>query len=244
MSKSLSPVVVRRLGHYVYLLVDPRDMNIFYVGKGKGVRAIYSSQGTKNAKVRTRIAAIKLAGLEPNLEILVHNLPNERAAFQVECAAIDLLGLDQLDNKVRGHGSVEFGRTTLRDLVARYEASEVKIAHPAILIRINQLYRYGMSAVELYDATRGVWKISPKKHDVKLAFAVYKGIVKEVYEIADWFQAGSTFSTRDAQGLKSPERWEFVGRVASAKIRRQYVNKSVKNYLKFGLQSPVVYVNC
>ena len=33
------------LGHYVYALMDPRDMVIFYVGKGQGSRATAHIRG-------------------------------------------------------------------------------------------------------------------------------------------------------------------------------------------------------
>jgi hypothetical protein len=46
-----------------------------------------------------------------------------------------------------------------------------------------------MTPVELYDATRGVWRVNPSRHKAKYAFAVYEGIVKEVYEIKAWFPA-------------------------------------------------------
>lgn len=244
MRQLLSPIVTRKLGHYVYLFLDPRDGQIFYVGKGRSNRVLESLYRNDSSSVAKRVAAIRRAGQEPIVEILTHNLPTERVALHVEQAVIDVLGLTRLDNRVRGHGSKDFGRATLADVAGRYEASKVTISHKAMLIRINQLYRYGMSAVELYDATRGVWKVGSRRDDARLAFAVYHGIVKEVYVIAKWFPAGTTFSSREESGLMDTDRWEFVGRVASAGIRRKYLNKSVTHHLKPGLQSPIVYINC
>ncbi|MHB8339589.1 MAG: hypothetical protein ACYDB7_00205 [Mycobacteriales bacterium] len=36
---NFSPLAQEALGWYVYLLSDPRDQQIFYVGKGRGGRA-------------------------------------------------------------------------------------------------------------------------------------------------------------------------------------------------------------
>jgi uncharacterized protein len=54
---------------------------------------------------------------------------------------------------------------------------------PALLIRINQLFHYGMTPIELYDATRGIWRIGPAREKVELALAVFQGIVREVNRI-------------------------------------------------------------
>jgi hypothetical protein len=43
-----------------------------------------------------------------------------------------------------------------------------------------------------YEATRGVWKVGPRREDVNFALAIYKGVVIEVFEIHDWHPAGST----------------------------------------------------
>jgi len=37
--------VARKLGHYVYVYTDPRDGRVFYVGKGKGQRALALIKG-------------------------------------------------------------------------------------------------------------------------------------------------------------------------------------------------------
>ena len=52
---------------------------------------------------------------------------------------------------------------------ARCAAKEAAIQDPSVLIRINRLFRYGMSPVELYDATRGMWRIGEKRMRVELA---------------------------------------------------------------------------
>ena len=100
-----------------------------------------------------------------------------------------------------------------------------------------------MSPVELYDATRGMWVMGPKREQVRYAFAVYEGVVKEVYEVKAWFPAGSTFMTRDRSPAPDKHRWEFVGTIAEPTIRDKYINKTVRAYFSKNSQNPIRYVN-
>jgi hypothetical protein len=128
------------------------------------------------------------------------------------------------------------------DVVAHYSHKPAKIKEPGILIRINKLYRYGMSPVELYDATRSAWKVGPRRDDAKLAFAVYEGVIREAYKITGWFEAGSTYAHQHAgRAVSRPGRWEFVGVIADDRIRKRYVNRFVG--FAPGAQNPVSYVN-
>jgi hypothetical protein len=236
--------VVQKLGHYVYLYVSPLDNKVFYVGKGKGSRALAHLEYADNKNVGKRIREIQRAGKEPRIEILAHALPSADVALRIETAAIDLLGLSDLTNQTSGWKSSELGRAALDDLIAKYTRQKAKITEPAILIRINQLFRFGMEPVELYDATRGIWKIGEDRNKAEYAFAVYQGVIREAYSIAQWLPAGSTFSTRENhEDFVGSDRWEFVGKVADAEIRNRYVNKFVGHLFPYGFQSPIKYVN-
>lgn len=113
-----------------------------------------------------------------------------------------------------------------------------------ILIRINKLYRYGMTDAELYDATRSAWRVGPKRDRAQYALSVFEGVVREVYRITQWLPAGSTFNIRrDRRGITAPDRWEFVGTVADDRIRRRYVNRYVGHLFTQGAQNPISYVN-
>ena len=41
---SFSPITQERIGSYVYMLIDPRDNKIFYVGEGQGNRVFDHEQ--------------------------------------------------------------------------------------------------------------------------------------------------------------------------------------------------------
>ena len=121
----------------------------------------------------------------------------------------------------------------------------VEILDPVVLIRINQLYRPGMSAEALYEATRAAWKVGERRKGAKYALSVYDGVVREVYAIDDWLRAGSTpYRTRLPQEVAIPGRWEFTGVVASDEIRNGYRGRSVARYFERGNANPILYVTC
>jgi hypothetical protein len=246
MLDSIPPYVGERLGFYVYLYIDPRTDEPFYVGKGQGDRALAHLRDDNESLKVKRIKEIQASGLEPRIDILVHELASEKAAFGIEAAVIDAIGRGKLTNAVRGWGTGKVGRMPLKDLVALYGASPVEVVHPVLLIRINQLYRYGMEEAELYEITRGTWKLGRKRERAQFAFAVFHGVVRAVFEIESWHPGRTTpYQIRAFDDpIPRPGRWEFVGKPAEESIRVQYVGRSVQNYFTKGLQSPVVYINC
>ena len=120
------------------------------------------------------------------------------------------------------------------------EPRGVIVREPALLVTINQLYRDDMSAEELYEATRGVWVLGPRREQVELVLAVFKGIVREVYRIERWLPAATlVYRTRsDIPAYRGSCRWEFEG-VAATDVRDRYIGEWVGR----GGQNPVRYVN-
>jgi hypothetical protein len=241
----IQPAVARKLGHYVYLYVNPLDDSVFYVGKGKGARALSHLDDNEKRDVAEAIREIRASGAEPRIEVLAHGLPSADVALQVEAAAIDLLGLPNLANAVRGWRGAKFGRMPLDELAAHYTRRKANIREPGILIRINKLYRYGMSDADLYDATRSAWKVGRRRREqAKFAFAVFEGVVREVYSITKWLPGGSTFNVRwKGRATQREDRWEFVGTIATAPIRDRYINRYVGHLFTQGAQNPISYVN-
>lgn len=230
------------LKNYVYLYIDPRSNEVFYIGRGVGDRAFAHLEEKDESPKVARILELNEAGIEPRIDILRHGLTVNEAAL-VEAAAIDLIGTAQLTNKVRGFHSSSFGRISTDDLIAVHSAVEAGITHKVLLITINQLYHSNMSAQELYEVTRGVWILGERRNRVEYAFAVFRGVVREVYRIHAWHPAGTTtYETRDAGELRDDDRWEFDGEIA-ADVRDQYVGKSVRGYFGKSNQNPARYVN-
>jgi uncharacterized protein len=236
--------VARRLGYYVYLYIDPRNERVFYVGKGCGERALAHLSEVGESRKVSVLEELSPEGLAPRIDILAHNLPTEETALRLEAGIIDLLGLDNLTNLMRGWRSLEWGRVSLAELVTYYGAQPVEVIDSALLIRINRLYRHGMSERELHEATRGVWKLGERRNSAQFAMAVFEGIDREVYAIETWHRAGTlTYTTREREDVDVRDRWEFRGRVASEPIRSRYPFRSVAAYFKRGQQNPIVYVN-
>ena len=226
------------LKSYVYVYIDPRNGEPFYIGKGIRNRLFsHLDDQSENEKV-AKITEIRQSGKEPQIDILRYGLSDSEARL-VEAAAIDLIGLAKLTNRVAGFDDHSFGRITSQDVIIMVDAKHVEVRHKAILITINKLYRSAMTPLELYETTRGIWKVGPQRNKAMYAFALYQGIVLEVYRIDQWYPAATLpYQTRDSSTFKSKGRWEFSGDVAH-EIRGEYVGFSVG---KAG-QNPIRYVN-
>lgn len=212
------------------------------MGKGKRNRIFDHLTDLKNTKKSRVIKQILEKGQEPKIEIITHGLEDEQTALKVEAAMIDIIGKEKLTNKMRGWQSRLYGRVEVNQLIMMYEREQVNIDEPVLLIRITQFYSFGMTDMELYDTTRGIWKIGKDRDKAKYAFAVFDGVVLEVYEIVAWFQAGRTFNSR-GDHRNDKVRWEFVGQKADEVIRSKYIGKSVEQYFTRGAQNPIRYVN-
>lgn len=238
--KSFSASITESLGFYVYLLIDPETDQVFYVGKGTGNRIFahlaFAIKSPKETDKLNKIREIRRKGLEVKYLIHRHGL-SEKEAFEVEASLIDFIGLDSLTNRVTGQKSNNRGQMTVTDVIAMYEAPVIKICEPALLITVNRLFRRGMDASSLYEITRGNWVVGKRRDKVKYAFAIYNGIVRQVYEIDYWFPV----EARDPK-QKTRQRWRFEGSISSE--MKHYVGGNVENYISLGAQNPIKYVNC
>lgn len=243
--KKLSTKAREKLRSYVYLYIDPRDNSVFYVGKGTNNRCFSHLSDNNESHKAARIAELKKLGHEPRIEILRHGLTSDEA-HHVESAAIDLLGLHALTNRVTGHHTTAQGRAEINELQTILDARTVDITHPCVLITINRMFTHGMSVHEIYDATRSAWVVNPERHNPELALSLFQGVIREVFEIAAWVPGGTTMKQRDAGGRAEPRlsRYEFVGQVAEPEIRNRYVGKAPGLDIRPGAQNPIRYVNC
>jgi hypothetical protein len=222
--------VSEKIENYIYVLKDPRNSTIFYVGKGKGNRifahisdALESSNETDKLNLIREILNEKL---EVEHYILRHGLTKEQA-FEIESACIDLLGLENLTNIVKGHNSWERGIKTVHEVIQHYDAKIITISEPSIIININKLYKRFMTDEDLYNSTKQAWILGTKKKNAKYVIAAYRGLVREIYEIENWYQV--------------EKRWGFNGKIAPKKIRDKYLNNSLENYIQKGNQNPIRY---
>ena len=236
------PEIIEMLKNYVYVYVDPISNNPFYIGKGYGNRVFQHLRDKSETEKTKRINEIRSQGEEPKIELLRFGL-TENEARLIEAAVIDLYGTQNLTNQIRGYHTKSFGRVSIEEILSFYTAEPAAINQPSILIIINKLYRSNMVAEELYEATRGIWKLGKKREQAEFAFSVFQGTVREVYRIKKWQPAGThRYQYRDIENFRTPGRWEFEGSIAED-VRDLYIGKSVRNYLGNHSQYPVRYLN-
>ncbi len=246
-----SSAEIKALKYYVYVYSNPATNEIFYVGKGKGNRVFsHLSETSESDKVKY-LSDLKKQNLKPKIEILTHGIEDTETALKIESSIIDLIGINNLTNQQKGFRSATFGRMSIKQVKSAYIQEPVKITEPSILIRISQAFRYSMTPMELYDYTRGHWVLNPDNaKQAKYAFSIYEGVIQEVYEIAGWFNAGTTYSVRENNelvkreaGNREDKRYEFVGNLATQSIRDMYKYKSIGGLFKKGNSNPIMYLN-
>lgn len=228
-----SQSVIEQLGSYVYFLRDPSNKEVFYVGKGVGNRvfdhvACVLTDARESEKL-DRIRVIQKSGKSVEHFVLRHGL-TEQAAFEVEAAVIDFVGMPNLSNLQSGHYSTDFGIKTTEEIIAMYTAQPFVTSEPVLLININKLFDREMTAAEIYDATRKSWVVGERKSKAKFAVATYRGLMREVYQINDWYEIG--------------DRWGFNGQLADETTRSNLRYKSIAELSKRGAANPIRYINC
>ena len=237
MLQSFPHEVIDKLKLYVYRLIDPRNGETFYVGKGKGNRVFAHIRAAIDTddpgdKLK-RIHEIRASGFEVSHVIHRHGL-DDRTAFEVEAALID--AYPGLTNSATGAGSSEFGAMHAQEIINKYQAEPVDFQHRAIIINVNR----SATETSLYEATRYAWKISPKKAKrAEIVVAVRHGLIVAVFVADAWLSAiTENFPGREP----APGRYGFIGAEASDTIRRLYIGKRLPDaYRKPGAANPVKY---
>jgi hypothetical protein len=233
--------VIDELKYYVYRLIDPRNGETFYVGKGKGNRvfnhmkcALSSEESDEiNDKLQT-IREIHAAGLSVIHVIHRHGMDEENA-FEVEAALID--SYPSATNIMGGTGSNDYGPMNALEIINKYAAEEAVFDHKILMITINR----SASERGIYDATRFAWKISKTKVEkVEYVLAVIQGIIVGVFQPLKWMVASEVnFPKFHVDRL---DRIGFVGSEAEEEIKNHYIRKRVPNsYRKRGAANPIKY---
>lgn len=240
------PEVAERLKWYVYRLVDPRNGETFYVGKGKDNRVFQHAKGALSAGQAEgaidlksqRIKEIRAAGLEVAHVIHLHGLDSEKIAFQIEGAVMD--AYPGLTNQIGGHGAGDYGVRHAVEIIAEYGAEPFEAREPLILISIGKSYEDADK--DIYEAVRGCWVINPdraRKH--KLVLAHRRGIVVGVFRPTEWLPS-TTANFPWHTGDES--RWGFKGTPADAETASLYMRKRVPEaYRTKGAANPVRFIN-
>jgi hypothetical protein len=238
---AFSEYVGNELKFYVYRLIDPRNGETFYVGKGKGNRVFAHVKGELGADGDAlsdkllRIRQIRIDGFEVGHVIHRHGMTEDQA-FEVEAALID--AYPEAANQVGGRASDARGLMHAKQIIERYEAKEATFRHKAVLITINQSVTERES---IYAAVRYAWKLDPKKATkADLILAVQQGLIVGAFVADEWLPA--TIENFPGTLADRPGRWGFIGREAPASIARLYLRHRVPASMrKPGAANPVRY---
>jgi hypothetical protein len=236
---------------YVYRLLDPRNGETFYVGKGKGNRVFTHAKGLPDNGVAVsnpvlhRIKEIQLAGLEVSHVVHRHGISTEWVAYEVEAALIDVY--PGALNRVAGHGSDKYGCRHADEIVAEFEAEEFEVTESLMCICINSRF-YTHST---YDAVRGMWPVNLNRTlQYNLVLAHVRGLVVGAYlPNQPWLAATpdnfpeETFPEVVCKRVQDQRRG-FDGKKAGDSDWDKYVGKRVpERYRTMGARFPVRYID-
>jgi len=219
------PEVIGEIGHYVYRLIDPRNGETFYIGKGQGNRVFAHVRGEASTDVDSldakslRIWEIRNAGFSVQHVIHRHGL-DEKTAYEVEGALLD--AYSGTTNIAGGRGNGDRGAAHSRQIIERYTADSAEITHRAIEINV----RVFSVDRDLYTATRFAWRVDKNRAEkAEIALAVMQGLIKGVYSIDRWLLATKeNFPEFGDQG-DVPGRYGFIGSEAVSEIQQRYKGK-------------------
>jgi uncharacterized protein len=231
-----SDAVIQKLDSYVYFLRDPRNQEVFYIGKGEGNRVFSHADGVEiddpeqavGSQKIEQIKDIKRDGNVVEHFILRHGLTTD-AAFEIEAALIDFVGIKNLSNLQHGHYANDFGLKTTAEIIAMYDGQPFETDKKVMLININRLFTRTMTTEEVYEATRKSWVVGEDRNKAEYAVATYGGLTREAYKINDWFPVDN--------------RWGFNGTIAEEAVRNELVGKSIKHITVQGAAFPIRYIN-
>ncbi len=233
-----------QLMHYVYRLIDPRNGETFYVGKGQGDRVFAHAQAMPaegenddnlvSAPKYQRIRDIQGAGLE--VIHVIHRLGmTQKTAFEVEAALIDAYPC--LVNLQAGHGANDRGSRHADEIIKAHTLEPFELDEPLILINIAALW----NVLDTYQATRGVWRLDPNRvKRYRLVLGHARGIVRGAYHPDEWLPATTANFTNLEHDIVG--RWGFKGRESEMSVWDKYVGKRVPNrYRRKGQANPIRY---
>lgn len=254
--KRFSPEVCKELGFYVYRLVDPRNGETFYVGKGKDNRVFqhvntsvqYNKEIDGDEELDdislkySRIREIYRAGLDV-IHIIHRHKMTQKSALEVEGALIE--AYPGLSNIQGGHGNHEYGVMNAYQIERKYNApfAEFDEEDKCLIISINR----SISQSSIYDAVRLAWRLDVERaKQAKYILAVEKGLVVGILVAHKWHNATIEHFPELPHDLEG--RYGFVGELLDEKdsvhqhVIKKYLGKRLpEEYRKRGASNPVKY---
>lgn len=244
--KPFDSEIIKQINHYVYLLIDRKNQEIFYVGKGKDNRLYnHTYEALKeyienDSKKIQRIKDLNETG-EIDYFILKHGI-SEPEALMLEAAIIDLLkndrfkSLHNLTNKNRGF-HYDTGLMSDSDILEKYSRGELDInnlKHNILVININKTRKND----DIYEAVRKFWRIDVNRaRKMDYVLAENNGAILGVFKVTEW-----KYADKDGNETTKENAYRkfFEGKeVTEPEILDLYLYKRVKKI--HGAQNPIRY---
>ena len=255
----LDSSLIKILNHYVYAYYEDSSEGTipFYIGKGTGSRCVDHLRRSDSHECTDKIRELYAEKRWPVIRILRYGLESDKAALEVEAAAIDAVGIQNLTNKQKGYHSSVCGKQDLKAFIKKINLLRLELCDlpdDSLIIRLNDKTFYEeISEAELYDFTRSSWRIRNPLKDgksrIRYVLAVHGGIIRQIYVPVGWFPAGSTLRYSRKEGdLTAPDttsirpRWEFVGYISNDETKELVGRKIEWGDFK-GCQNPCIYTN-
>lgn len=249
--QSIPSEVADKLGWYVYRLIDPRNGETFYVGKGKGNRlfehvngalaAVSLGNDSEDAQdlKSQRIKEIHVADLQVGHVIHRHGIESEDIAFQIEAAVMD--AYPGLANRAGGHDSGDYGCRHVKEIIDEYSATEFEVSDRLILISINK--SFDEEGKSVYDAVRGIWRMSMSRaQGYSLVLAHRRGVVIGAFFPSRWLPATPENFPWIPEPV--PTRIGFEGVEADKDTWDRYVGRRVpERFRAKGAANPVRFID-
>lgn len=245
--------ICKKVDYYVYRLIDPRNGQTFYVGKGKGNRVFQHIKAAKdkkdlehlaqkekddseelkvNLKIKT-IQAIHNTGLEVLHVIHRHGL-TEEDALVVEAALIDAYpGLTNIQN---GKDSGEYGCRSVEEIIGFYKADEVEFTDKDKLLLIKITDESIESRGNIYEAVRKFWILNPQRaKQAQYVLAVKGGIVEGIFTVNEkgWQSEGNSSNRYFFEGDEVNKDEDLVNRFMKHRIPDKYRKKGAANPVRY-----------
>lgn len=242
--KGFSKNVLNSIGYYVYALIDPRNNEIFYIGKGKRNRVFDHVRNLPKQikpydplKIQI-IQDIQTSGKSVGYLIIRHGLTEEHALF-IEATLIDLLNYGNVNFPQNGLTNIlpgiqpGFGISSIDDLEVKYNTQSIRRKKREKILAININNRPQTEQDVLYRLVSGHWYIDTKRaNNVDYILATNNGLVLGVFKLkGSWYHS-----------TQIPGRHCFNGEiVTNPNVRARFFHRNMPPRLQ-GSQNPIRYI--
>lgn len=196
--KAFSPDVSSRLKHYVYILVDPRTNEIFYVGKGSSDRVFEHEKHIDGSLKGRRIQEIRENGYEAK-KYIVHAGMSEKEAFAAETAIYNLcnagggLKCSMLFNDlVPCNLLIPCADVAEAEKLLSSTSLEIKDFDPKDKIMMVNIYTSSIKTAitdeSYHEYIRKMASVSAEEDKPDHILSIARGIVVGAYDILGWVE--------------------------------------------------------